>query len=148
LFGPMVDDPSFSAFLVRNIARGTAFCARTGPTGSLLSGAIVLRVADAPRYEISWLAVRASQRSAGVGTSLLATALCRHAKLPCTVSVVTFGPDHPGRRALHFYERLGFKLIGRKPDGPDGGSRVELQLTLPEMPWWSALAQRVTDSVP
>jgi hypothetical protein len=67
LFGPMVGDPSFSAFLVQNIARGTAFCARAGPESSPLTSAIVLR-------------------------------------------------------ALHFYERVGFRLIGSKPDGPGGES--------------------------
>jgi ribosomal protein S18 acetylase RimI-like enzyme len=136
LFGPMVDNPEFSSFVTRNIARGTAFVARNDRPGSPLKGAIAVRMASAPRYEISWLAVRSHSRGAGVGTALVAAALRSCLETPATVTVVTFGRDHPGRRAIRFYEQLGFNVTGPAADGPDGSSRLELRLTLDEMPAW------------
>ncbi|MDX2757327.1 GNAT family N-acetyltransferase [Streptomyces europaeiscabiei] len=110
LFGPLVDNPRFRAALQRNVERGTALCVRDaeGVPGLALAGGLLMSV-HPPRYEISWLAVGTAFRGRGIGALLVRSALRDLAAAPGTVEVTTFGPDHPGRRARGFYERLGFE---------------------------------------
>ena len=124
LFGPMVDDPEFHRALARNISRTTALCVRVdrGPPGAPLTGALMFSPHH-PHYVIRWLAVRASSRGEGFGTTLVREALRRFATYPCTVEVDTFGEGHAGEGARHFYEHLGFVADRVLPPGPEGGPR-------------------------
>lgn len=123
LFGPM---PGFESVLLRNIGRGTALCARDA-SGQVLGGVLLRAPPDA---RITWLAVRASARRAGVGHALVAGAL-RRCRPPCEVLVDTFGSDNAeGRAARDLYQSFGFTPGGRLPDGPEGGSRQRFRLRL------------------
>ena len=54
------------------------------------------------------------------------------------VEVVAFGPDHPGAASVAFYEKLGFEFVEPEEDGPEGGSRDRLRLSLDrELPKWA-----------
>ncbi|MEU9047373.1 MULTISPECIES: GNAT family N-acetyltransferase [unclassified Kitasatospora] len=129
LFGPLVDDPGFQAALVRNIERGTALCVRAaeGHAGPALAGGLLFSARHL-HYEITWLAVEGKSRGRGIGRLLVNSALRAFASPPCTVDVTTFGPDHPGSSARHFYEELGFEPTGQPIEG---GSRQVYRLRLP-----------------
>lgn len=132
-FGPMVDDPGFSAAVVEHIRGSKALVAvdvapytknEAVPQPLLLGG--LLFGSDAPTYHIHWLVVSRRARGRGVGAALMADAMKRYVTGPGTVEVVTFGADHPGSvdsGARVFYERLGFRPAESADPGPEGGSR-------------------------
>jgi GNAT superfamily N-acetyltransferase len=109
LFGPMARDPVFQRALLRNIARGTAFCIRendAAPGSRLLAGLLLSR--RPPVYRVGWLAVTESERRSGLGRLLLERAV---AEIPpaAELLVITFGPDTPGgESARAFYLKMGF----------------------------------------
>lgn len=119
LFGPMVDEPGFHEAVRKNIGRGSALVADEGAGGLLFSP---------HRCSIGWLVVAPAARSSGVGRALVTEALRRWARPPCSVEVVTFGPDHAGAGSRYFYERLGFVPGERVQNGPEGGSRQVFRL--------------------
>ena len=90
LFGPMLDDPEFYRALLRNIERGTAYCARSGDglAGSPLLGGMFFSPPNATRaaYRIGWLAVTAQARRRRVGSLLVAHA-CALVAPPATLEV-------------------------------------------------------------
>jgi GNAT superfamily N-acetyltransferase len=137
LFGPMVGDREFHRALERNVARGTALCARADGAAldAPLSGALMFSVAGEP-LAIRWLAVARSARRRGVGTALLRVMFAGHVAYPCTVEVDTFGADHPGAAARRFYERLGFAPAEMLEPGPEGGSRQMFRMRLAGPPSW------------
>ncbi|GLY13458.1 GNAT family N-acetyltransferase [Kineosporia rhizophila] len=108
LFGPLVGDPGFEAALSRNIDRGSALCVRTSEG---LAGGLLLS-AHHPLYRIGWLAVSQQHRKQGVGALLVRTAIGTLTRAPGAVEVTTFGPEHQGKDASGFYERLGFQATG------------------------------------
>ena len=124
LFGPMAHDPVFQRALLRNIARGTAFCIRENsaqPGSRLLGGLLLSR--RAPLYRVGWLAVTESERRSGLGRALLDRAL---SEIPpeAEVLVITFGPDVPeGRSAREFYKKMGFTPAEMADAAPNGASR-------------------------
>ncbi len=135
LFGPMVDEPGFHDAVRRNISRRSALLARDSlgtPAGGLL-----FSPHHHPTYTVRWLVVAERYRSKGLGEALLAEALCKWVKPPSAVEVVSFGPDHPGARARHFYERLGFRGAEAVEPGPEGGSRQVLRMSLDRLPGWA-----------
>ncbi|MFD3520086.1 GNAT family N-acetyltransferase [Streptomyces sp. NPDC058653] len=133
-FGPMVDDPGFTAAVVEHIRAGKALVAvdpegpgEPAPLGGLLFGA------DAPAFHVHWLVVSERARGRGVGGALMADAMKRFVTGPGTVEVVTFGADHPGAvvsGARIFYERLGFSPAEATDPGPEGGSRQVYRLSV------------------
>jgi GNAT superfamily N-acetyltransferase len=121
-FGPMVKDSAFHSAINKNIQRGTALVAVSGPdvVGGLLFSS------KPPIYCIRWLVVSAKLRREGVGRALVADATRRFVQGPGTMEVTTFGPDHPGAvasRGRIFYEGLGYSPAEAVESGPDGGSR-------------------------
>jgi GNAT superfamily N-acetyltransferase len=124
LFGPMADDPVFQRALLRNIARGTAFCVRergASPGVRLLAG--LLLSPRPPLYRVGWLAVTRSERRSGLGRALLERAL---AAVPpgAEVLVITFGPDVPGgESARAFYQKVGFVPAEMANPAPNGSPR-------------------------
>ena len=134
LVGDMLGSADFYEALLRNVARGTAFCVREddGPAGSPLLGGLLFSPSrpDRPEARISWLSVAGRWRRRGAGTALLAHAV-QLAGRPATLVVVTFGEDRAaGRPARRFYERQGFAPAEAAPMGPEGGSRQVFRLTL------------------
>jgi GNAT superfamily N-acetyltransferase len=129
LFGPMLDDPAFTAALERNIARQTALCIRSAaPQASILAG--LLYSPKAPLYKLNWMGVTAAQRRNGLGEQLYA-AMLQTIRAPATIEVCTFGADHPGGPAARsFYSKLGFVPAEPLPAGPEGGSRQMFRLQL------------------
>ena len=124
LFGPMVNEPSFSSALARNIERGSAFCIREsdGPAGAPLRAGVLFS-ARPPVYKIGWMSVSHGYRRRGLGTALLAhvTSL---AESPGEITVTTFGPDVAGGDAARaFYLAAGFAPAEMTDNGPEGGSR-------------------------
>jgi len=124
LFGPMASDPVFQRALLRNIARGTAFCIREqdGVPGSRLLGGLLLSTRP-PVYRVGWLAVTARERRHGLGRALLERAL---AGVPenAEVLVITFGPDVlGGESARAFYMKMGFTPAEAADPAPNGVSR-------------------------
>ncbi|WP_198153727.1 GNAT family N-acetyltransferase [Catenuloplanes japonicus] len=79
-----------------------------------------------PVVHVHWLVVAAPSRGTGVGRALLAHLL--H-ETTGPVEVVTFGADHPGAQARHFWERLGFTPGEPLAPGPEGGARQHYRLT-------------------
>jgi GNAT superfamily N-acetyltransferase len=136
-FGPMVDDPGFRQAVRRGIGRGSALVAvdRDEPVGGLLFSRH-----RPPIYDIRWLVVTSDRRSEGVGEAMIAHALRRFVEPPATVSVVTFGADHPGARSRDFYTRLGFEPQEEAETGPEGGSRQRFELQVTDLPDWSIRA--------
>lgn len=135
LFGPMLDDPGFYHALLRNIERGTAFCARDdgGQPGEPLLGGLLFSPPTPTRseYRIAWLAVAAWRRRRGVGHRLVKHA-CQLVTPPATLAVVTFGEDvAAGQPARRLYERLGFRPMEAASCGPEGGSRQVYRRTFP-----------------
>ena len=123
LFGPMIGEPGFHDFLVRNISRGTALCIREhNRPGSALIGGLAFS-AKPPLYRIGWLSVAARWRRAGVGRALV-THVLEQVQPPAEVVVTTFGDDvEAGRPARSLYASLGFHAAESAPIGPEGGSR-------------------------
>lgn len=138
LFGPMVHEPDFHRAVTNSIERSTALCARVddGPPGSPLVGGILFSPRH-PLYVIGWLAVASSARGRGLGKELVAEAVRRYVRCPCTIEVDTFGADHPGAGSRRFYEKLGFIAAETAPDGPEGGSRQMFRLLLSRPPAWT-----------
>ncbi len=123
LFGPMVGDPVFQRALLRNIARGTAYCVRDGNAlGSRLLAGLLLSPRP-PVYRIGWLAVTETARRAGLGRLLVERALT--AVPPASeIIVITFGPDVAGGGpARTFYQRLGFVPSESAAPGSNGTPR-------------------------
>jgi len=121
LFGPM---PDFETHLRRGIARGTALCVRSSSDavvgGMLLSGPT--------RAAINWLAVRSTARRQGVGSALVAEAICRFPP-SANITVDTFGEDNlEGQSARRLYESFGFVASEPLPNGPEGGTRQRFRL--------------------
>lgn len=109
-FGPLVADAGFRNALRKNIARGTAFCVREqdGPPESPLMGGLLLSP-NAPKYELSWLAVAARWRRQGVGSALMQHAL-NQITPPAEVALITFAPqERAGIAARTLYESFGFR---------------------------------------
>jgi GNAT superfamily N-acetyltransferase len=133
LFGaPMAKDPVFERVLLRNIARGTAFCIREhdGPPGSRLLGGLLLSPRP-PVYRIGWLAVTESERRFGLGRRLLERA---QASIPAGAElvVVTFGPDADGGgSARAFYQKMGFTPAEAADPAPNGASRQVFRRSWP-----------------
>jgi GNAT superfamily N-acetyltransferase len=126
-FGDLLGGPGFYAALLRNIARGTAFCVReaSGPPGAPLLGGLLFSPGrpDRPEYRIGWLSVAERCRRRGVGRALVEHVVGL-VPAPATLTVVTFGADSaPGRAARRLYERLGFTAAEAAPRGPEGGTR-------------------------
>jgi GNAT superfamily N-acetyltransferase len=124
LFGPMAHDPVFQRAVLRNIARGTAFCIREEGTrpGSRVLGGLLLSPRP-PIYRVGWLAVTESERRRGLGQALLERAL---AAVPpaAEVLVITFGPGVPGgESARTFYQKMGFSPAEMAEPAPNGASR-------------------------
>jgi GNAT superfamily N-acetyltransferase len=134
-FGAMVDDPGFHQAIRKNIDRRSALIARNSDDDAI--GGLLFSHRHAPDYAIGWLVVAEASRSAGVGRAMLAEALRRWVRPPATVSVVTFGADHPAARSRRFYERLGFEPAEIVADGPEGGSRQRFRLALAAVPDWA-----------
>lgn len=134
-FGPMVDEPGFHRAVAKNIARGSALVAM-GP-GDTVVGGLLFSAGRAQMHEIGWLVVAAARRSQGIGEALVAEAVRRWARPPAELTVVTFGPDHPGARSRRFYERLGFQPAEVVEPGPEGGSRQRFRLRLDALPSWA-----------
>lgn len=129
LFGPMIDQ-GFDRAIRSNISRGSAFCVRSGTAPDILAGGLLFDYRNPPHYELSWMAVETTLRGKGIGRLLLQHAIAKTIP-PCTVEVITFGPDHPGGEAARrFYESLGFRPGPRRNPGPDGGSRQTYALRL------------------
>ena len=130
-FGPMVDDPGFTAALDKAIGARSALCVRRDDGQGLLGG--LLLGGGYPVYRIGWLVVAGAARRGGVGRALVAEAVRELMQRPCRVEVLTFGADHPAAQASGaraFYEQLGFRPGEPAPPGPDGGSRQWLRRTL------------------
>ncbi|WP_405792102.1 GNAT family N-acetyltransferase [Streptomyces sp. NBC_01506] len=138
-FGPMVDDPGFSAAVVEHIRGANALVVTDTDTDEaappqqppLLGG--LLFGSDAPTFHIHWLVVSQRARGQGIGAALMADAMKRYVTGPGTVEVVTFGADHPGAvvsGARVFYERLGFTPAEATDPGPEGGSRQIYRLAV------------------
>jgi GNAT superfamily N-acetyltransferase len=124
LFGPMVQDPVFQRALLRNIARGTAFCIREneGHPGSRLVAGLLLSPRP-PVYRIGWLVVTESERRSGLGRTILHRALAG-IEPPAEILVITFGPDVPGgESARSFYQKMGFTPGEMSDPAPNGASR-------------------------
>jgi GNAT superfamily N-acetyltransferase len=128
----MVDEPAFHAAVERNIARGSALVAVQ--SDDTVVGGLLFSTGRAPDYEIGWLVVAAARRSQGIGEALVADAVRRWVTPPAELTVVTFGPDHPGARSRRFYERLGFEPAEAVDPGPEGGSRQRFRLRLDPLP--------------
>jgi GNAT superfamily N-acetyltransferase len=119
LFGPMADQPEFTAAWQAAVAAQQVLCAREAPStgASPLLGGIIFSPKE---NEIAWLAVSARSRGKGVGAKLLAQALQR---LDPTrnVRVQTFVDSVPaGQPARRLYQRFGFidqKMAGDNPAG-------------------------------
>jgi GNAT superfamily N-acetyltransferase len=133
-FGPMVEDPGFGRAVVRAIDRGSALVAIDG---EVTLGGLLFSHHRPPHYDIRWLVVTADRRGAGVGEELVAHAVRAWVQPPAVVSVVTFGPDHPGARSRRFYTRLGFDPVEAVEPGPEGGSRQRFELRLDALPSWA-----------
>lgn len=135
LFGPMLDDPAFTAALERNIARRTALCIRASSPDQgqgLLAG--LLYSPKVPLYKLNWLGVTSAQRRNGLGERLYA-AMLKTITAPATIEVTTFGADHPGGPAArNFYSKFGFVPAEPLPAGPEGGSRQMFRLQLESQP--------------
>lgn len=124
LFGPM---PDIRSVIERNIARGSALVVRDEDGYAV--GGLLLGGADDER-RISWLAVRVAARRRGIGHALVDEAVRRVGR-PCTLSVVTFGPDVAGGDlARRLYTSLGFRPGPMVAPGPDGGSRQRFERRL------------------
>jgi len=132
LFGPLVNEPSFLAALIKNFQRGTAYCLRDGdeqPGNSLLGG--LLFSPRATNYRISWLAVTERARGRGYGAALLQHVL-EQVVPPATVSVITFGKDNPeGKPARQLYMRYGFLPAEMTESARDGSTRQVFRLRMP-----------------
>jgi len=127
LFGPMVGEPGFVEALRRNVARGTAFCARVadGPPGTPLMGALMF--SPHPPHSrccrIGWLAVARAWRRRGVGRALVEHVFGL-VETPAVMAVTTFGAGNKGGEAARrFYTRMGFAPAEMAPLGPEGGAR-------------------------
>ena len=134
-FGPMVNEPGFHRAVARAIARASALVA-VEPGGTVVGG-LLFSTGRAPEYEVGWLVVTPAHRSQGVGEALVAEAVRRWVCPPAELTVVTFGPDHPGARSRRFYERLGFRPAKVVEPGPEGGSRQRFRLHLDALPPWA-----------
>ncbi len=124
LFGPMARDPVFQRALLRNIARGTAFCIRErgAPPGARLLAGLLLSPRP-PLYRVGWFAVTRSERRSGLGRALLERALAE-IPLEAEVLVITFGPDVPGgESARAFYQKMGFAPAEMADPAPNGSPR-------------------------
>jgi GNAT superfamily N-acetyltransferase len=122
LFGPMINQ-DFDRVLRRNISRGSAFCVRSGMTPNILAGGLLFDYRNPPHYKLSWMAVETTLQRKGIGQLLLERAIAKTIP-PCTIEVITFGPDHPGGEAARrFYEAFGFRPGMKCNPGPDGGDR-------------------------
>ncbi len=124
LFGPMSRDPVFQRAVLRNIARGTAYCIRENdatPGSRLLAG--LLLSPRPPLYRIGWLAVTEAERRHGLGRLLLERAL---SDVPpgADVLVITFGPGVVGgESARAFYQKMGFTPAEMAQPAPNGAPR-------------------------
>jgi GNAT superfamily N-acetyltransferase len=108
LFGPMVGDPSFHAFLRRVFREQRAFCIREddGPPGSPLCGGIAI---SKSKNEIGWFAVAERHRGKGFGKALLRHAL-EHLDRQQEIRVQTFDETiSDGRPARRLYQQFGFR---------------------------------------
>lgn len=121
LFGAnMSASPEFLETLRRNIARGSAYCARIDGE---LAGAMLYR-----NGWIHWLAVRTQFRQRGI-----ASALIRYTQKSGEpeVHVTTFGDEHPhpdAAIALRFYSAMSFERTDKAAHmGEDGTPRVVLR---------------------
>ncbi|AJT64226.1 hypothetical protein T261_2552 [Streptomyces lydicus] len=137
-FGPMAGDPGFRAAVDRHIGRSTALVA-VSPQHQVSLGVLLFSVKEAtgagesPKCHVRWLVVAERARGRGIGRALLADALRRFVRVPGTVEVITFGPDHPGAvasGARAFYEALGFAPAEAAGAGPEGGSRQVFRMPL------------------
>ena len=133
-FGPMVDNPDFRAALDRAVSRDHALAALDG--GDRIVGGLFFTgpLPGRPDYRIDWLVVDEQTRGSGWGRALVEECFSRLELRPCEVTLVTFGPDHPGvltRGARAFYAALGFTAGGGAPAGPEGGSRQVFSRPLP-----------------
>ena len=113
----------------------SAFFAR-GSLGTP-AGGLLFSLHHHPTYAVRWFVVAERFRSKGLGEALLAEAFCKWVRPPCRVEVVSFGPDHPGARARHFHERLGFRGAEPAQPGPEGGSRQMFRMRLDRLPGWA-----------
>ncbi len=130
LFGPMADDPVFRRVLLRNIARGTAFCVREedAVAGSRLLGGLLLSPRP-PLYRVGWLAVTESERRSGLGRALLARAL-DEVPAGADILVITFGPEVAGgESARAFYRKMGFTPCEMAEPAPSGAPRQVFRRT-------------------
>jgi ADP-ribose pyrophosphatase YjhB (NUDIX family)/ribosomal protein S18 acetylase RimI-like enzyme len=117
LFGAdMANDPEFRASLERNVARGSALCARIDGE---LAGAMLFRDGH-----IHWLAVSRRFQRRGVARSLVAYALGAGAS---EIRVTTFAVGHPhseSAAARALFHGLGFTPADESPvAAPDGTPR-------------------------
>ncbi len=113
LFGPMVDDPAFSAGLRQALADGHALCVKTDDDDQM-QGGIVLSPED---NEILWLAVASAWRGKGIGRALLEAAAERLDKTrPIVVTTFDRGVA-AGLAARKLYEGFGFCDLA--PAGPN-----------------------------
>lgn len=135
LFGPAVDNPVFHETIRRNIESGFGLVALID---GHVAGGLLFTKAGTHLFEIGWLVIDQAYRGQQIGRALLVDALVRWVHPPADVEVVAFGPDHPGAAAVSFYEKLGFEFVEPEADGPEGGSRDRLRLSLDrELPKWA-----------
>ena len=120
LFGEVMStSPQFRETLLKNIARGSAYCVRLE---NQLAGAMLYR-----NGWIHWLAVGRQYRHRGVGSALV-----QHTQDhgEPEIRVTTFGDGHPhsdAAAAQRFYKALGFEVTGEPATlSPDGTPRIVL----------------------
>lgn len=121
LFGAtMSTSPEFREALLKNIARGSAYCVRLE---NQLAGAMLYR-----NGWIHWLAVGQRFRRHRVGRALV-----QHTQAhgEPEIRVTTFGDGHPhsdAAAAQRFYKTLGFEVTGEPATlSPDGTPRAILR---------------------
>ena len=103
-----------------------------------VAGGLLFTKAGTHLFEIGWLVIDHEYRGRRIGRALLVDAMVRWVHPPADIEVVAFGPDHPGAASVAFYENLGFEFVEPEADGPEGGSRDRLRLSLDrELPTWA-----------